>query len=138
MFVFLFHACTFDISFHLNTCLFVSCGLMSVPLGVRSVVCQGWYLPLSKALFWSLSTEWCNTIADWLSLPDCSAATIPRFCGNRWGLYGPVIPASRHHSRSTGALYAPDVYGVSGEGWVHFHYHLCIHLSFLSFSVPIE
>lgn len=53
-------------------------------------------------------------------------------------MYGPVIPASRHHSRSTGALYAPDVYGASGEGWVHFHYHLCIHLRFLSFSVSIE
>ncbi|XP_060258738.1 CLIP-associating protein 2 isoform X41 [Ovis aries] len=25
--------------------------------------------------------------------------------------------ASRHHSRSTGALYAPDVYGVSGPGY---------------------
>lgn len=71
-------------------------------------------------------------------LPDYSAATIPCFCGNRWGLYGPVIPASRHHSRSTGALYAPDVYGASGEGWVHFHYHLYIHLRFLSFSVFIE
>ncbi|KAK2090164.1 CLIP-associating protein 2 [Saguinus oedipus] len=33
------------------------------------------------------------------------------------GLYGPVIPASRHHSRSTGALYAPDVYGASGPGY---------------------
>ncbi|XP_031805021.1 CLIP-associating protein 2 [Sarcophilus harrisii] len=37
--------------------------------------------------------------------------------GNRQALCGPVIPASRHHSRSTGALYTPDVCGASGAGY---------------------
>lgn len=50
VFIFLSHACTFDISFHLNTYFFVSCELMSVPLGVRSVVCQGRYCNASVQL----------------------------------------------------------------------------------------
>ncbi|KAL7976829.1 hypothetical protein Chor_008778, partial [Crotalus horridus] len=34
----------------------------------------------------------------------------------REGSYDPIIIASRHHSRSTGALYSPDVYGATGFG----------------------
>lgn len=88
-----------------------------------------------------LATSWSSALKrtpslNSVSLPDSSAATIPCVCGNRWGLYGPVIPASRHHSRSTGALYAPEVYGASGEGWVHFHHHLCLHLTFCPFQFP--
>lgn len=118
---------------------FVSCRPMSVHLGIICICIRVGLAMLINvqlpyvAVLWPLNIK-SNTAVNKLSLPDSSAASIPCFCGDRWGLYGPVIPASRHHSRSTGALYAPDVYGASGEGWVHFHYHLCIHLRFCPFS----
>lgn len=66
----------------------------------------------------------------------CLTVVLPPACcrGTRWGLYGPVIAASRHHSRSTGALYAPDVCGAAGEGWVHAHY--CV--GFCPFQFPLK